>query len=240
MNDNRLDQLNRFIIVVAAICLIFSALLVVLLAWGASASTIGRIEDFAGFLRRHDHNEERLVVTMAAIVVVLLMAIVIIIEATPSAIQSMRVRNVKAGAAAITTKQIADRINAEVAQVEHVASCIAAVAARGKNVEVVLDLYVDHAADLAATAEAACRRAQQLVETQLGVGLAKRPSALLHYRELRLGSERPGGRSEQPASRAAAAAHTGWERPGDRAPGAVEGERDQRGSADAPEEATQT
>src|SRR5262249_14398027 len=154
-----------------------------------SASNIGRLEDFAGFLRRHDHNEEKLVLTMAGVVIVLLMLIVIIIEATPSAVQSMRVRNVRSGAAAITTKQIADRVNAEVAEVEHVASCTATVVARGKNVEVVLDLYVDQAADLAATAEAACRRAQQLVETQLGVGLAKRPSARLHYRELRLGAE---------------------------------------------------
>ena len=234
MTDDRLDQLNRFIIVVAAICVIFLALLVVLLAWGASDSTISQIEDFAGSLRRHDHNEEKLVVTMAAIVVVLLMAIVIIIEATPSAIQSMRVRNVKSGAAAITTKQIADRINAEVAQVDHVASCAATVAARGKNVEVVLDLYVDQAADLAATAEAACRRAQQLIETQLGVGLSKRPSARLHYRELRLGSEQRGGRNE-----AAPAAPTGWERPGERRSGVAEGERDQRGPADPPEEATQ-
>ncbi len=228
-----MGQLNRFIIVVTALVVIFVALLVVLLAWGASSSSIGRIEDFAGYLRRHDHNEEKLVVTMAGIVVVLLMAIVIIIEATPSSVQSMRVRNVKSGAAAITTKQIAERVNAEVSQVEHVSSCNASVAARGKKVEVVLDLYVDHAADLATTADAACSRAHRLVEMQLGVPLAKRPSARLHYRELRLGAEKAGER------RVSSAESTGWERPPERGSTQSEGDRDERARAGGPEEATQ-
>src|SRR5207248_3327042 len=185
------EQFNRFLIVVAAIFAAFAALIVVVVAWGASSESIGRLEDFTGFLRHHNHNEEKLVVTLGAIVVVLLAVLVVIIEATPPSMQKMRVRNMKSGGGAeITTTEIAKRINAEVTQVSHVASCAAAVTGRNKKVEVALDLYVDQSADLADTADAACRRAQALVEGQLGIALAKPPSARLHYRELRLRDEK--------------------------------------------------
>ena len=89
----------------------------------------------------------------------------------------------------ITTTQIAKRINAEVAQITHIAECAAIVAARGKNVEVVLDLHVDAGANLSQTADEACRRAHVLVEQQLGIEMAAMPRARLHYRELRLRGE---------------------------------------------------
>src|SRR5207253_2873072 len=183
-----------------------------------------------GFLRHHNHNEEKLVVTLGAIVVVLLAVLVIIIEATPPSKQKMRVRNMKSGGGAvITTTEIAKRINAEVAQVPHVASCSASVTGRNKKVEVALDLYVDQSANLADTADAACRRAQALVEGQLGIALAKPPSARLHYRELRLHEEKsaaaPGPKRD--------ATDTRWAPPAERSQSVVEEERDERGRTDA-------
>lgn len=217
MSDDPLDKLNRFIIVGVALAGMFIALLVVLLAWGASDESITRIVDFASYLRRHNDRESKVVVSLASAVVILLMLTAMIVELTPSPRQNMRVRNMKSGAAAITTAQIAERINVEVLQVPHIAECAAMVAARGKRVEVVLDLHVDAGADLARTADEACRRSHVLVEERLGIEMAAMPRARLHYRELRL-------RGEGAASALERHGTSGWERPR-----TTEGELDQRG-----------
>ncbi len=219
-----MDQVNRFAAVVAALLVVFAALLIVMLAWGAPDSAIGRIDDLAGWLRDHDGRDAKLIVTLASAVIVLLMLMAIIVELTPSPTQKMRLRTVTSGEAAITTKQIAERINDEIREAPHIAECSAIVAARGKRVEVVLELHVDPGADLARAADEACRRTQALVEQQLGIEMAQPPRARLHYRELRLRGEAQ-SRPDQDS--------TGWERPA-RMP---EGERDERGQPNAPEEA---
>lgn len=219
MSDEPTDQANRFAIVVTALVLIFLAALIVLLAWGASSDSIGRLEDFTGWLRKHDNNETKTVITLGATVVVLLMLSVIILEVTPSPTQRLRLRNVKAGSATITTREIADRINAEIAErVPHIARCDTIVATNGKRVDVVLDLHLEPGADLAHTANVACAHAHALVEQEMGIELASPPRATLHYRELRLSGEK---------------VPTGWERP----PEHAEEERDERGQSDTPEEA---
>jgi hypothetical protein len=218
MSDEPMDQANRFGIVVTALSVIFLTLLVLLLAWGASSDSIGRIEDLAGWLRKHDDGETKTVITLGGAVLVLLMLSIIILEVTPSPTQRLRVRSVKAGGATITTKEIALRINAEIEQqVPHVATCDAMVATHGRGVDVVLELHVEPGADLAHTANVACGHAHALVEQQMGIDLAAPPRARLHYRELRL-------REDQ--------LPTGWERPS-----VAEEERDERGQPDTPEEA---
>jgi hypothetical protein len=224
-----MDQVNRFGAVVAALLVIFAAALIVMLAWGAPDSAIDRIDDFAGWLRDHDGRDAKLILTLASAVVVLLMLMAIIVELTPSPTQKMRLRNVTSGEAAITTKQIAERINDEVGRAPHIAECSAIVAARGRRVEVVLELHVDPGADLARAADDACRRTQTLVEQQLGIEMAQPPRARLHYRELRLRGE-AGPPAADPQSEEE---RTGWERPAHM----PEGERDERGQSNAPEEA---
>jgi hypothetical protein len=206
VSDDPLDAINRFVISTVALVAIFAALAVVLLAWGATDGTIGQVEDFAGYLRDHDERDAKIVVSLLALVTVLLMATVILIELTPSPMQRMRLRTVKAGDASLTTVQIAGRIEDEVSAIEHIASCKATVAARGNRVEIVLDLNVDAGADLARTADEACGRAHTLVEQQMGVPLAQRPRARMHYRELKLAAA-PHDAPPRPS--------TGWERPGD-------------------------
>ncbi len=184
-------ELNRFIIVMLALLVIFAAALAVTLAWGAPNGSIERIADLADWLRRHNDRETKVIVTLGGAVIVLVMLMAIILELTPSPTQRMRVRNVRTGDATITTREIADRIDAEVQRVEHVAECQSIVAARGRRVEAVLDLHVDAGADLTHTAEEACARVRQLVEGQIGVELAATPRARLHYRELRLRGDEP-------------------------------------------------
>ena len=188
-SEDPTDQANRFALVVAALVITFLALLVVLLAWGAAAGSIARVSDLAGYLRDHNNREAKLMVTLGAAVIVLLMLSVIIAEVTPSPIAKMRVRNVRAGDATITTPEIAARVEAEARGVPHVRDCAAVVATHGRRVDVVLDLHVDEGADLAQAAETACARVQALVEEQMGIELAQPPRARMHYRELRLRDE---------------------------------------------------
>lgn len=223
MSESALDQANRLIIVLAAMLIIFALALVVLIAWAAPSDGIGWADDFAGYLADHETRESKVIITLVSAVVALLLLTLIIVQLTPSPTQRMRVRDVKAGDATITTSEIAARINEGVGQLQHIADCASIVAARGKSVEVVLDLHVDPGADLARAADDACRRAQEIVEQEVGISLAERPRATLHYRELRL--------KEDPARARPVPATSGWERP------AGEGTHDERGNADTPEEA---
>lgn len=208
MSDEPLDQVNRAVISITALVVAFAALMLMLLAWGAADSAIGRLEDFTGYLDDHSTDQAKVVVTLGAVVVVLLMLSVLILELTPSPTQKMRARNVRAGEAIITTTEIAARIDDEVRHIEHVADCRAIVAARGKGVDVVLDLQVAAAADLARAADEACRRTHELVEERMSVQLAQLPRARLRYRELRLGEH--AATSDAPTHQV-----TGWERPAD-------------------------
>ncbi len=219
MSDDPLDQINRAAITTVALLVAFGALLLVLLTWGAADGSIGRVEEFAGYLNDHNTRAAKMILSLGAVVVVLLMLSIIILEVTPSPTQKMRVRNVTSGDVQLTTTEIAARIEHEAQQVSHVASCRAIVSSRGQNLVVVLELEVDAGADLAKTADEACRLAHELVEQRMGLVLAERPRARLHYRELRLKDH-------------ASPAATGWERPH-----MGQGAHDQRGSTDTPEEA---
>lgn len=231
-SDDPTDQANRFALVVLALVVIFGALLVTLLAWGASAGSIDRIGDFAGYLRDHDNRDAKLIVTLGAAVIVLLMLTVIIAEVTPSPIAKMRLRTLKSGEGTITTPEIAARVEAGVRAVPHVRACQATVAARGRRVDVVLDLHVDEGAGLAETADAACAAAQDLVEHRMGIGLAARPRARLHYRELRL-REEP---SVPETMRAGATTRAQWAPP-DALHGTEEARDERSRDADTSEEA---
>ena len=205
MSDDPLDQVNRAVISVVALLIIFACLLLVLLAWADPGGTIGRIEDFASWLNDHNDDETKIVLSLGALVVVLLMAGVMMIELTPSPTQLMRVRNVDAGGATISTADIAARVEEEVRAVPGVAQAQAVVAARGSSVEIVLDLQVRPEADLSRTADEACRRTHTLVAEGIGVPLKSLPRARLRYRELQL--------RQQTSMTATSAPSTGWERP---------------------------
>ena len=215
MSDEPLDQINRAVIAIAALLVAFAALIIVLLAWAEPGATIGRIEDFAGYLRDHNNNDAKLILSLGALVVLLLMAGVMIIELTPSPTQKMRLRNVKAGTATLSTVEIAARIEDEVSRLPHIAKSQAIVAAKGDKVEVVLDLQVEPGADLARTADEACSRAHALVEGTMGVPLARLPRARMHYRELQLRPPlTPAAAGGAPTATTPPPPSTGWERPG--------------------------
>lgn len=207
MGDDPLHQINRFVIVVLCLLLIAVSALVVALAWWRPDESIARVGDFAGWLSDRNNQDAKLILSLGAGVVVLALLTLIVVEMTPGDSQKMRVRNMKSGDAVITTKQIAERVNEETMQAPHVAACSATVVRHGKKVEIALDLHVDPGADLAETADEACRRAHVLVEERMGIGLTARPRARLHYRELHLRREGP------PQELQAQRETPGWERP---------------------------
>jgi hypothetical protein len=193
-------QVNRFAIALVAMVVLFAALLVVALAWLEPDGSIARLQQGVDFLDNHRDRDGRIILTLISVVVILLMLTVLIVQLAPTSSGRISVRNMKSGSANITTAEIASAIDAGVATIAHVAACEASVTRRGKKVDVVLDLHVDPGADLAHTADEACRHAHVLVEQELGIELAAMPRARLHYRELRLGLDD-------------ASQRTGWERP---------------------------
>ena len=78
MSDDPLDQVNRAVIAIVALLLIFVAVLAVLIAWAEPLGAIGKLEDFTEWLRDHETREAKLILTLGAVVVVLLMAGVIL------------------------------------------------------------------------------------------------------------------------------------------------------------------
>lgn len=188
-------QANRFFVSLLALAVMFAAVLAIILAWTAADSTISRISDFAGWLEDHNDRDGKIILTLVMVVIILVMASALVLELTASASERMRVRNVTSGDVTITTTRIAAHIDDAVREVPHVADSKTVVARKGKRIEVVLDLHVDAGADLAKTADDACRRARTLVE-KLGIELASMPRARLHYRELRLHAEGPPSANE--------------------------------------------
>lgn len=223
-----MDTGNRVAIVLAALVVMFFALLVAMLAWGAPEGSVGRLQDFVTFLTDHqDEDLAKLVTSLGAAVVVLLGLLVVILELSPPTTPGVRITAVRSGDATITSDAIAERIQQEVLTVEHITAAKVQVAGRRQRVEVDLDLHVDPEASLATAADAACSRTRELVEGRMSIPLVRPPRARLHYRELRIGRAAAGS-DEQQAVTAEETVRTAWERP-------AETEQQEAGGHDAGE-----
>jgi hypothetical protein len=119
-------------------------------------------------------------------VAALLALVVVIAELTPSQAGRVPVRDVRAGDALLSTSAIAQRLQHELSVVSHVTHVKPTVTARGKAVEVDLELHVDPDTNLAVTSEEACRAVENLLGGQLNVEMARPPRLNLRYSELRL------------------------------------------------------
>jgi len=181
-----MDVTNRVIIVAGAFVWIFLVLVVILLAWGAPENSIDRLGDFVGYLDDHTDDLSRVILTLGGAILILVAVVLTIAEVTPPATASVKVQQVKAGSAVISTQEIEQRVEQEVASVPHVSQAAVKVLGRGRGVELELDLHVDPQANLSETAEEACRRARELAEGKMGIALLQLPRAHLHYKELHL------------------------------------------------------
>jgi len=203
---------NRLIIVLGALLVMFAVAVVILFTWAAAAESVERLANFVQFL--HDHEEDdgsRIILTLGGIVVALLALAVVIAELTPPRAERVPVRDVRAGDALLSTGAIAQRLQQEVSVVPHVTQTKATVTARGKGVEVDLELHVDPDTNLALTSEEACKAVENLLTNRLSVEMARPPRLNIRYSELRLAgapappAEEPPAVAEETESPAAAA-----------------------------------
>ncbi|HXF52009.1 MAG TPA: hypothetical protein VNM43_10040 [Dehalococcoidia bacterium] len=190
-----MNAVNRVAIVAGASLLVFTAFVVIVLAWGAPDASVARLQDFTQWLDEHQSTGAKLITTLGALVVALLAAAVIVLELSPSTTSTVRVASSERGVATISTEAIAERVQREVEQTPHVVASSVRVIGRRRAVEVELELDVDAYANLRETAMDACERARAVVQDVMGVALAAPPRAQLHYRELRVGGLAPAGRT---------------------------------------------
>jgi len=207
-----MDIANRLAIVLLALLIIFAVAVVVLFTWAAAPESVERLSDFVGFLDDHAEDDgSRVILTLGAAVVALLALVIVIVELTPPQAERVPVRDVRAGDALLSTDAIAQRLRQEISAVPHVTQTKATVSARGKGVEIDLELHVDPETNLALTSEEACRAVENLLTNRLSVEMARPPRLNLRYSELRLAgapagvaSSAPPATEEPPAETAAA------------------------------------
>lgn len=182
-----MDLANRLIIVLGALLLMFAVALVILFTWAAAPDSVDRLFDFVEFLDDHAEDDgSRVILTLGGLVVALLALVVVIAELTPPQAGRVPVRDVQAGDVLLSTDAIAQRLQQELSGVPHVTQVKTTVTARGKAVEVDLELHVAPDTDLALTSEEACRAVEDLLANRLSVEMARPPRLNIRYSELRL------------------------------------------------------
>jgi hypothetical protein len=198
-----MDIANRLAIVLLALLIMFAVAVVVLFTWAAAPQSVERLSDFVGFLDDHaEDNGSRVILTLGAAVVALLALVIVIVELTPPQAERVPVRDVRAGDALLSTDAIAQRLRQEISAVPHVTQTKATVSARGKGVEVDLELHVDPETNLALTSEEACRAVENLLTNRLSVEMARPPRLNLRYSELRLAGAPAGVPASEPPTEA--------------------------------------
>jgi hypothetical protein len=178
-----MDETNRIAAIFLSLLLMFVALLVILLAWGAPDESIKRIADLAGYLEDHNTNATQLLVTFGGLIFVLIGVTVIIVELAPPQTGNVRVAKVGAGEARIGTDEITKLLEDELRALSRLRGVEASVSSRGARANVKLDLFVDTQADVAQTANEAIERTRDIIETRMGVELDAPPRAEVHYTE---------------------------------------------------------
>ncbi len=237
--EETMNVANRLIILLGALLLMFAVALVILFTWAAASESVQRLSDFVQFLHDHqDDNGSRIILTLGGVVVALLALVVVIAELTPPRAERVPVRDVRAGDALLSTDAIGQRLQQEVSAVPHVTQVKAMVAARGKGVEVDLELHVDPDTNLALTSEEACRAVENILTNRLSVEMARPPRLNLRYSELRLAAKPattspspPPAPAEEPQAMTVEAAAADEEAPAaEEMPAEGEGESPQAGT----------
>ena len=185
------DLTNRIMAVAFAFLFIFAIFLIILLVWSSPDESINRIQDLAGYLDDHNATEAKLIITFGGVILILLATLLIIFELVSPESDTLKVQQVGSGAAEISSEEVVLRVEEELRAVPQIDQVQATIVGRGKKAEVSLSLHVAPEANLATTVEEACKRATELLEGQMGIALAKPPTAEVHYRELRVSGQQP-------------------------------------------------
>ncbi len=195
-----MNLINRIVVTFVLLLLAGAAISIIALAWTIPTDSIDWLRDAVTWLGDNNEDMQKVLLTTAGALVALVALSALVLEYAPSAGPAVRVTDVKAGEAVLTSAAIGQRVEEEVRAVEHIAEVRASIRPRRKGVEVFLDLHVDPQANLATVADEACEAARRVLSEKVHVELAKPPSVRLHYRELRLQRAMQGRQPEPPAS----------------------------------------
>ncbi len=199
-----MNTFNRVVVVLLCLILMFGAAAVTALAWGGPDESIDWLRDAATWLEERNTDGTKFIITTAAVTVSMIALAVLITELYPRAAGRVKVTDLQAGDAVLSTAAIGQRVEEAVTGLPNVADARASVKAKRKGVVVDLDLHVDPDADLVSVIDDANEATRGILAEKVHVTLIGPPRTRIHYRELRLRG-RPARRQAMDAKAGASA-----------------------------------
>ena len=181
-----MNLFNRIVIVLLCLALITGAVSAIALAWTIDADTIAWARDAVDWVDENNADFEKAIFSAVAASIGFLALLVLLIELTPKSSGEVRVSDLQAGNAVLSTSAIGQRIEEAVRGVPHVSEVRTYVKAKRKGVAVALDLSVDSEADLAEVTEQVSQTVREVLANRIHIALAEPPRVRLNYRELRM------------------------------------------------------
>ncbi|MBI2906098.1 MAG: hypothetical protein HYX92_00435 [Chloroflexi bacterium] len=140
----------------------------------------------------------QLMVALLAVIVVLASALILVIELTPSTPSAVQLTQVASGVAMLTTDAIGQRIKHDMQALPEVHEVVPKVAARGRSVDITLELRTGPDSNVTKTSEEAGRLVRDSVEKNMGVKI-RRLLVNIHH-EPYLASPQPTARVVPPSA----------------------------------------
>ena len=181
-----MSTFNRVVILLLCLVLMFGAAAVTALAWGGPEESIDWLRDAATWLEDRNTDGTKFIITVGTVVTSMMALTVLIIELYPRSAGQVKVTDLQAGDAVLSTAAIAQRVEEAVTRLPNVVDARAIVRAKRKGVSVNLDLHVDPEADLASAIDEASEATRSILAEKVHVALVGPPHVRVHYRELRL------------------------------------------------------
>jgi hypothetical protein len=181
-----MNLINRITVTLLLLALFAGAIAVIVLTWAMPDDSINGLRDAVDWLEDNNEDLQKALLTMIAALVALVCFTALVLEFIPSSGGAVKVTDVQTGQAVLTTAAIAQRIQEEVRAVDNVSDVKAAVRTKRKGVDVMLDLHVDHHANLAVVTNDSIEATRRVLNDKVHVAIAEPPRVRLHYKELRL------------------------------------------------------
>jgi hypothetical protein len=178
-----MNLFNRIFMVLLCLALVGAAIGISVLTWTIPEDSIQWLRESADWLDDHNQDSEKIVLTAVAGVIGFLTLMIALLQLMPQSSSEVKVTDLKAGGAVLSTAAISQRVEEAVRGVPHVAEVRSNVKAKRKGVLVSLDLLVDPEANLADVTDQACQVVQDVLTNRVHVALAEPPRVRLHYRE---------------------------------------------------------
>ena len=175
-----MNEFNRIVVILICRLFITAAVVVVVLAWTSSTSSIDALQDGVEWLSENNQDTEKWVLTAIAAVLGVLALIVLILQPNrPS--EEVRVSDLQDGDAVLSAAATGERVEQAVMQVANVSDVRVSVKSWRGEVLLGMDLQVDSEADLVAVTDEACETAKSVLTDRLHVRLAAPPAVRVKY-----------------------------------------------------------